>query len=226
LLELQTRYFEGHAIQAYENDRILFGFSESGFSAAALKRFFGPQPLLFLNQIHSARIVKDREWRAGSESDGLFLENPGLVAIIQTADCLPLFFFNRDFTIGGVIHIGWRGLWQGIEKNLMEMLPGKRENYLFYLGPAIEKKCYPVGEDLRLLFKDKPYAENIFFSGRSGKYLLDLKAGLTMSLINSGIGADQIQDSGLCTFCSANHFPSFRRDGKTGKRIFNFLTLR
>ena len=226
MIELKTHFFEGQPIQVYENDRIILGFSELNFSAAALQRFFKPQPLLFLKQIHSAHIVMGREWKAGSESDGIFLEKPGPVAVIQTADCLPLFFFDNDFTVGGVIHVGWRGLWQGIEKKLLEMVPGNLENYFFYLGPAIEKKCYPVGEELYRLFRDKSYAENIFTSGRDGRYLMDLKAGLIMSLLNAGIAAAQIQDCGLCTFCLKNRFPSYRRDGKTGKRIFNFLSLR
>jgi YfiH family protein len=213
-------------MQVYENERMVFGFTELDFSAAALKRFFKPQPLLFLKQIHSARIVKDSAWQAGSEGDGLILEKSGSVAVIQTADCVPLFYFADDFSFGGVIHVGWRGLWQGIEIKLLEMLPGKPEKYIFYLGPAIEKKCYPVGEDLYRLFSEKPYGENIFFPGPVGKYLMDIKAGLIMSLLNAGIAAAQIHDCGLCTFCLKNRFPSFRRDGKTGKRIFNFFSLR
>ena len=226
MIELQTRYFEGHALQVYENARIIFGFTELDFSAAALQRFFKPQPLLFLRQIHSARIVRAMEWQAGAESDGIFLEKPGPVAVIQTADCLPLFFFAKDFTVAGVIHVGWRGLWQGIEKTLLAMAPGNPGKYIFYLGPAIEKKCYPVGDDLYRLFRDKPYTEDIFTPRQDGKYLMDLKAGLIRSLLNAGIGTAQIQDCDLCTFCLKNRFPSYRRDGKTGKRIYNFLTLR
>jgi YfiH family protein len=225
LFELQKRFFEGHALQVYENERIIFGFTEINFSAAALQRFLKPRPLMFLKQVHSAQITKDREWQAGIESDGLLLEKPGAVAVIQTADCVPLFFFNSDFTVGGVIHVGWRGLCQGIEKSLLEMIPGEKKSYYFYLGPAIEKKCYPVGEELYRLFSDKPYVDKIFTPRRDGKYLFDLKSGLIMSLLNAGIAADQIQDCSLCTFCLPNRFPSYRRDGKTRKRIYNFLAL-
>jgi copper oxidase (laccase) domain-containing protein len=106
------------------------------------------------------------------------------------------------------------------------MLPGNLKKYFFYLGPAIEKKCYPVGDELYRLFKKKPYSENIFTLRRDGKYLMDIKAGLIMSLRNSGIAAAQIQNCGLCTFCLPGRFPSYRRDGKTGKRIYNFFALR
>jgi polyphenol oxidase len=226
LLELQTQYFEGHAMNMYENSGIILGFSEINFTAAALQRFFKPLQLMFLKQVHSATIVRDSDWQPVSEGDGLILEKPGTVAVIQTADCLPLFYFANDFTAGGVIHVGWRGLWHGIEIKLLEMLPGDPGNYFFFLGPAIEKKCYPVGEELHRLFQDKPYSRSIFHPGPDGKYLMDIKAGLVRSLIGAGIAADRIQDSGFCTYCLKDRFPSFRRDGATGKRIFNFLSLR
>jgi YfiH family protein len=226
LIELQKHIFAGHNLQLHENDHIILGFTEKGFPAALLQRFFQPLPLLFLKQIHSAGIVQERDWQPVSESDGLFLAKPGVVAVIQTADCLPLFYFADDFSVGGVIHVGWRGLCQGIEKNLLTMLPGNLDKYSFFLGPAIEKKCYPVGEELRQQFAAKDYRDKIFSPGPDGKYLMDIKGGLVLSLVDSGIHAERIQDCGLCTFCLPQRFPSYRRDGKTGKRIFNFLALR
>ncbi|MCX6554993.1 MAG: polyphenol oxidase family protein [Candidatus Aminicenantes bacterium] len=237
MIRLQTRSFEGLAIQVHENSRIIFGFTQVHFTAAALQRFFKPLPLVFLKQIHSARIITDSGRQPAesgrhrcqplSEGDGLFLEKPRVVAVIQTADCVPLFYFNDNFTAGGIIHVGWRGLCQGIEKNLLALLPpGSIGRYSFYLGPAIEKKCYSVGEELPRLFTAKPYGRTIFTPASSGKYLMDLKEGLRLSLIESGISTDRIQDCGICTYCSHNRFPSFRRDGKTGKRIFNFLALK
>jgi len=225
LLKLQTRHFEGHAMHVYENSSIILGFSEISFSAAVLQRFFKPRPLMFLKQVHSATIIRGSDWQAVSEGDGLLLQKPGAVAVIQTADCLPLFYFADDFTTGGVIHVGWRGLWLGIEKKLLEMLPGGPDNYFFFMGPGIEKKCYPVGDELLQLFANKPYADSVFTPWTEGKHLLDIKKGLFMSLRAAGIAAERIQDCGICTFCSENHFPSFRRDGATGKRIFNFLSL-
>ena len=226
MLKLAAHSFENWRLRAFENERIIFGFSEINFPAAALQRFFSPRPLLFLKQVHSARIIHARAWRPVSEADGLVLENPGPVAVIQTADCLPLFFFADDYDVGGVIHIGWRGLAQGIENKLLEMLPGPREKYFFYLGPSIEKKCYPVGEELVRQFTEKPYGAGIFTPQADGRYLMDIKAGLVASLRLAGIEAKRIGDCGLCTFCSPELFPSYRRDGKTGKRVFNFLSLR
>ncbi len=146
--------------------------------------------------------------------------------MIQTADCLPLFFFDRDQSRGGVIHVGWRGLQQGIETKLISLLGRDRGKYDFYLGPAIERKCYEVGEELPVLFRGKTYADRIFTALGGGKYSMDLKYGLILSLDEAGIRPERIHDSGLCTYCSNGRFPSYRRDGKTGMRIFNFIMLK
>jgi YfiH family protein len=228
LIELRERSRAGHGALIFEDERLLFGFSQGDFPAAALKEFFPSQRLLFLKQIHSDRIVSQADWQAGIEADGLLLDAdaPGAIAVIQTADCLPLFFFSRDRNLGGVIHVGWRGLWLGIEAKLVSMLGSHLESCFFYIGPGIEKKCYEVGEELPESFKGKPYAGSIFASRGGKKYAMDLKAGLTLSLRALGVKASKIQDCGLCTYCGRGRFPSYRRDGKTGKRIFNFLQLK
>jgi hypothetical protein len=226
LEQLPVQNFAGLSLQAHEDARLIFGFTHSHFTAAALQRFFKPRELVFLKQVHSGRIIQVSGRQMLEDADGILLTTPGTVAVIQTADCIPLFFYADDFSTGGVIHVGWRGLCQGIEKNLLAILSGNAGRYTFYLGPAIEKNCYTVGEDLRLLFAAKSYAKDIFYPKGDGKYLLDLKAGLRLSLVESGISADRISDCGICTYCAKDRFPSFRRDGKTGKRIFNFLALK
>ncbi len=218
--------FAGHGLALHEESGLVFGFTESGFPAAALKRLFPSRPLLFLKQVHAERIVSDGEWRSGVEADGLILERPGVVAVVQTADCLPLFFFDDERRCGGVVHVGWRGLLQGIEEKLIERLGGGLAAFSFYLGPAIERSCYEVGAELPELFAKKPYVNDIFTLLDGGKYSLDLKAGVKLSLVAHGVAAARIHDAGLCTSCSGGRFPSYRRDGKTGRRIFNFLQLK
>lgn len=226
MIELSERIFAGQSLQVFENERILFGHTSRGFTSLALQRFLKGRPLLFLKQVHSDRIVSQADWRPAAEGDGLVLDRPGAAAVIQTADCLPLFFFNDDLSRGGVIHVGWRGLLNGIEEKLIALLAAERGKYNFYLGPAIEQKCYEVGKEMPLLFAGKLYADKIFASRGRGKYSMDLKVGLKLSLRASGILPERIRDSGLCTYCSKGRFPSFRRDGKTGQRIFNFILLK
>ncbi len=226
MIEPVARTLAGHRLFIHDEEYLTFGYTTGHFTSKILKLCFPKTPLLFLKQIHSARIVSDGEWRAGIEADGLLLERRDLAAVIQTADCLPLFFFNDERSRGGVLHVGWRGLQQGIEEKLAERLGVAFKDFSFFLGPAIEKYCYEVGEELLELFAKKSYAKDIFSSSHSGKYFLDLKAGLKLSLRALGAADSRIVDSGHCTHCSPGQFPSFRRDGGTGRRIFNFLILK
>ncbi len=218
--------FAGKRLFIHEENKLQFGYTTADFNSRDLKHLFPARPLLFLKQVHSARIVSDAEWRVGSEADGLLLERPGMVAVIQTADCLPLFFCDDSRRRGGILHVGWRGLQQGIEEKLIARLGKELGDFSFFLGPAIEKSCYEVGEELLGLFAEKSYGERIFSPVRPGKYSLDIRSGLELSLLSAGVAAERISGCGLCTYCSRGLFPSFRRDGGSGRRIFNFLLLK
>ena len=226
MIELAETEFAGHHLALHDGAGLVLGFTGSGFPASGLKRLFPERPLLFLKQVHADRIVTAPEWRAGMEADGILLERPYAVAVIQTADCLPLFFFDDARRRGGVLHVGWRGLQASIEEKLAARLGRDLGAFSFFLGPAIEKSCYEVGPELLDLFAKKPYAKDIFSETGTGKYRLDIKAGLKLSLAALGVAAARVQDSGLCTYCSGGRFPSYRREGKTGQRIFNFLMLK
>ena len=172
-----------------------------------------------------------------TRGDGIFLDEMNTMAVIKTADCTPLFFWDDDYSTGGVIHIGWQGLLKGIETNLMTLLekrhiyPGKLH---FTMGPAIESKCYEVDPDLYEKFAPRWYRDMIFspHGEKPGKYLLDIKKGISLSLQKSGVPMDRITDVEICTFCEAEQFPSYRQDkrnGFTGEncgRIYNFLLLK
>ncbi|MBN2346116.1 MAG: polyphenol oxidase family protein [Candidatus Aminicenantes bacterium] len=226
MIELRRHRLDGSGYLLHEREGLRLGFTEGGVSAPLLKRLFPSPRLLFLKQVHSDRIVSEEEWRPGIEADGLFLRRPGSMAVVQTADCIPLFFFREDGRAGGVVHVGWRGLLRGIEERLAALLGEDLGRYGFLLGPSIEARCYEVREEMLGIFADKPYGKEIFRKTAAGGHCLDLQTGLKMSLGAQGVDPGSIQDSGLCTRCSRGRFPSYRRDGNTGRRIFNFLQLR
>lgn len=168
------------------------------------------------------------------DGDGWLLSEHGVPIIIQTADCVPLSFWNREHSRAGILHIGWRGLHSGIIDTLKSNFGGKPINpgeFGFFLGPCIERDCYEVGPEMVDLFRSVQPASDFFSSVQKGeegdrKFFFDLKGAIAASLIEWGASVDDIEDSGLCTFCNPVRFPSYRRDGKTGKRIYNFLLLK
>jgi copper oxidase (laccase) domain-containing protein len=57
----------------------------------------------------------------------------------------------------------------------------------------------------------------------SGKQHLNLPEANRRHLTAAGVPPDQILDSGLCTFCFAEHFFSYRREPKTPERMTNVI---
>ena len=248
-IKFQRKKFNGDFVNIYETAQTIMGFTENHFSFQNLSRLFSPYRLVELKQIHSDIIRVSSEIEPGSEGDGIILDQKDTMAVIKTADCTPLFFWyyrDNDCSIGGVLHIGWRGLHKGIEKKLLVLLAEKFpdidiQQLNIFLGPAIEKDCYEVGNDLYEMFSDKTYREDIFYpfypdtsairtprkdEAYICKYLLDVKKGIRLSLIESGIPDHRVTESSLCTFCESDRFPSYRRCPVPGDRIYNFLLLK
>lgn len=241
--------YNRHFINVYETPQIIMGFTELLFSSRDMSRLFSSYKLVELKQVHSDIIRVSSQIEPGSEGDGIILDQKNILAVIKTADCTPLFFWypgDSGCSIGGIIHIGWRGLLQGIEKKLLKLLEEKFINIdikklNFFLGPSIEKDCYQVGPDLHEMFSSKTFRDDIFspihsdaadpgdrekLGNRECKYLLDVKKGIRLSLKESGIPGHQVSESTLCTFCEKDRFPSYRRYPTPGSRIYNFLLLK
>ncbi len=226
----------GYFLNYYENEKIVFGFTENGFTLRAIAGCFPDYPLKELKQVHSdivrfssrIPVVQPSFEGPAMEGDGIVLDETGTMAVIKTADCTPLFFRNSDHTVGGVVHIGWQGLYKGIEKKI----PALPEDLHIYLGPAIEKRCYEVGPDLYEKFFLKGYREKIFSKkpgSEGGKYRMDVSGGISLSLEEMGVPVQRITRSVLCTFCEAERFPSYRRDrGREdgNRRMYSFLALK
>ncbi|MDQ1353608.1 MAG: purine-nucleoside/S-methyl-5-thioadenosine phosphorylase / adenosine deaminase [Acidobacteriota bacterium] len=239
-----------HFLNYYQDQRIIFGFTEKDFELKDLAIFFQVHAnrLVELKQIHSDIICFSSQIESAPldqmdqkepimKGDGIILDELNTMAIIKTADCTPMFFWDDDYSIGGVIHIGWQGLAKGIETKLLSLLEKRYispDRLHFYLGPAIESRCYEVGQDLYEKFASRWYREKVFshHEEKSGKYLLDIKKGISLSLQELGVPVERIMDVGICTFCEAGRFPSYRQDkrsGATGEncgRIYNFLLLK
>ncbi|MCP5053264.1 MAG: polyphenol oxidase family protein [bacterium] len=230
----------GHFVNVHETASFIMGFTETGFLLEDLPRLFSlaPGAVKELKQTHSNRIhfssgiAGAAEGEPLPEGDGIILDERMKLGVIKTADCTPLFFWDDAGTIGGVLHIGWRGLLKGIEKKALELLTHTRTGVdfgqlKFLLGPAIEQTCYEVGPDLYEMFVNKGYRDDVFLrpGGEREKYLMDVKRGVRVSLNGMGIPDARISDTMLCTFCEGHRFPSYRRM-RSGGRIYSFLVLK
>jgi len=225
--------YNGSTIHYSETANIILGFTETDSEVEDVGEHLGVERFVQLEQVHGNKIFFSDEVKGYPDGDGIILNEKKVLAVIRTADCVPLFFWSTKDQYAGVIHVGWRGLFSKIGINLIKMLkkkglesPEPEENatwtndLLFFTGPSIEGKCYTVQQDVVDLFKDFSFSEKIFEKTPEG-YSMDVTKGIELCLIENGIPAKNITHSGICTFCDSS-FPSYRR-GDREKRIFNFI---
>ena len=78
---------------------------------------------VFLTQVHGAQVVEldaqaagplHNAWHKPShpalQADACITRHSGVACTIMVADCLPVLFTNRQGTVVGAAHAGWRGL--------------------------------------------------------------------------------------------------------------------
>jgi polyphenol oxidase len=86
------------------------------------------------------------------QGDALFTRGPGLLLVVQTADCIPILLADTKRRAIAAIHSGWRGTLRRIAaKTLgrMHMEFGTQpEDVIAALGPGIGRCCYEVGSEV------------------------------------------------------------------------------
>ncbi len=176
----------------------------------------------WLRQVHGATVadLDDGQPLAPADADAAISMRTGRVCVVSIADCMPVFFADRDGRAVGVAHAGWRGLAAGILQNTatrMRERLGDREAALFaYLGPAIGAAHFEVGTEVLAAMQERlPQAVEAFRPRTPGKYLCDLFALARQALAQSDVG--EVFGGGDCTFNDAARFYSYRRDGITGR---------
>jgi len=164
-----------------------------------------------MNQTHSNQsIFIDTFSNEYENCDGIFTSNKNLILEVSTADCLPIFFADKNFF--GVVHAGWKGLAEGIIENSIRLLIKNGfalDNTHILIGPSISKDHFEVKEDVVCLFDKK------FLISKNQKTFLSLQ-DIAINQLNS-FNIYDIVDVEECTY-STPHYYSYRRD-RTDKRI-------
>jgi polyphenol oxidase len=179
--------------------------------------------LLLLKQVHGAHVV-EAPWDGTPEADASFAEVPGLLIGIETADCLPILLVDPRRRAVAAAHAGWRGTAVAVARRAVEALVtrGSRASDLVAaLGPAIGPCCYEVGEELRDAFGAE--ADLVLRPGPNGRPHLDLRTANTRQLLGAGLPERSLFQLDECTFCRADRYHSFRREGRGAGRMISFV---
>ena len=172
-----------------------------------------PAVPLWLNQIHSAKVINSQAWIEGVEADALWTQQAGHVCAVLTADCLPVVFVAANGDRVGVAHAGWRGLAAGILENTllaMQLDPG---DTIACFGPAIGPSCFEVQADVVAAFDG---LDNPAFTAKSATHW-DADIFLLAEQRLRRAGVSRFAKTNWCTYSDQQQFFSYRRDGQTGR---------
>ncbi len=180
-----------------------------------------PAAPVWLNQTHSTDVVTVIEPTTDIlDADGAFTTAKGVVCSAMTADCLPVILTDTNGTQVAAVHAGWRGLAGGIIENAVAKFSNldSENKIIAWLGPAIGKQAFEVGDDVLEAFVSFDPQAKLAFKAKpeQGKWLANMSQLATQRL--EKVGVSEVTDSNLCTFSDPDAFYSYRRDGITGRQ--------
>ena len=175
-----------------------------------------PSEPKWLKQVHGTWVANADTLCAPLEADASVARKANTPCAVLSADCLPLLLCDENGSVVAAAHCGWRGLAAGVIEQTVSAMRAAPATLLAYLGPAISRKAYEVGEDVREAFmRSDARAQQAFSAREPGIWLGDLyllaRQRLTM------LGVKKIYGGNFCTYTEAGRFFSHRRDGNTGR---------
>lgn len=181
-------------------------------------------PIVSLHQIHGG-VVHAVDQRPGEalKGDAVVTATESLPISVFTADCTPILLHDPVTGAVGAVHAGWRGTVAqvaGAAVAAMATHYGARPaDICAAIGPAIGPCCFEVGDEVAAAIADCawPGWERAIVSGHAKPHV-DLFTANQDQLVNAGLLPANVHNSGMCTFCEADKFYSWRRDhGVTGR---------
>lgn len=155
--------------------------------------------------------------------DGLVTNQSGVALFTFYADCVPMFFLDKEKKVIGVAHGGWRGTVGKIAANMVHTMNreygSKPKDILVAIAPSIGDCCFEVNSDVYYKFEQNfMNIEEIASPIGCDKWKVDLKKANRIILEENGIMPENITVSKMCTSCNNDIFFSYRKeDGKTGR---------
>jgi len=189
------------------------------------------EAMVLSRQVHSSRII-----RVGSEHkgmgilrdrsygpvDGVATEEKNLMLVSYYAACVALYFYDPQKNAICLSHSGWKGTLQDIAGAsvgfMAEAFGSRPEDIMMSFGPHIGSCCFEVGDDVaEAFFSTYSWSKDSACRNQAGKWMLDLEAIITGSLIQKGLKKENITGCPICTRCEHEVFFSHRGSGgKTG----------
>lgn len=198
--------------------------------------------LVFSKQTHKDRVRKATAADCGTgilrpipydDVDAHMTNEPNVPLLIFSADCVPVFFYDKTHGAIALAHAGWRGTVQKIAAKTVAAMAREYgtepEQITAVIGPSVCGGCFEIGPEVAEEFlRVWPEAEEptLLRKGTGDRYFADLWEANRLALLEAGVPDENISVSGICTMCRQDLFFSHR--GSQGRRGSNagFLMLK
>lgn len=172
-------------------------------------------------------ITREKEY---TDVDGLITNDPNVVLCTQYADCVPLFFVDPVKRVVATSHAGWRGTAAGIAAvtvdKMVEVFGCRREEILAGIGPSIGYCCFEVDAPVYDAFCQVPvFDEGCYTANLNDKFHINLQEVNRRWMLKSGISAEHITVTDLCTKCHPDVFWSHRVTGDARGSLAAFIAI-
>ena len=160
----------------------------------------------------SSVVWADKPSRFRIVADGMATDKSDILLCVKTADCAPVLLCDAKHGVIGVAHAGWRGAVKGVVQNVAKLMlkhGAQKQDIAVAIGPCIQKESFEVKDDMRQFFLQQSTHNDRYFTGKDNIYKFDLPAYIIDALHN--IGIENISDSGIDTYTSAEDYFSYRR---------------
>ena len=159
--------------------------------------------------------------------DGLITSSKQIALGVLTADCCPIFIFDKNRKYICVLHSGWKGALKNIAaKSIGYFVKQKiiKKKIVVLIGPCLSFKNFEVSKDFKSKFISKNKKYSIFFKYKNkDKDLFNLRRLINYQFKELGI--KHIYNINKDTFSNKRVFFSHRRESQKFRDTGRMLNI-
>ena len=145
-----------------------------------------------------------------TDCDALITNKSKYLLTLTVADCLPIYFYDKNKKVIALAHAGWRGIVSEISKEVVAKFVQHYNSNLndieTYIGPHIRECHFEVKNDVAIYFKPSDLIT------KNKKTYINLSGVIRAQLLELNILDKNIIISRECTYCLTHKYFSYRRD--------------
>jgi polyphenol oxidase len=166
------------------------------------------QRRVWMNQVHGANIEyvgsQAENDQVFTATDGLWTDQPGVMLVVRTADCVPILLSSPEAGVVAALHCGWRGFCSGMIEAFADLCSERGfapSSFEAFMGPHLRAGNFEVQADFVAAIEE-PRASYVLRNDTG--YQFDLSAGVRDTL--RAVGITRVRDDGTNSYSDPNYF--------------------